>query len=430
MTKCIKLEVYKENSHLLKRLFLIFNLLILQTALYSADLRFIHLSTINDIDSVEQDLLFVINNQSILQGFIPDEYWQSGHTREECITVLERLYTGLSAIEDPENQEYLLLKAVLSEYLYHLNATDYYRETVDNYLAVEDLSQRDYRCKWFLGLFYAKSAHPFEAIPQFEYVLDKVPHDKIHPEFFQDYGYAQLLALMPESARTAYDDYFTRIGGDPSSFSLYRNLEDQLVTYESGDLDSSELYRYLERMDSKGLQCRLTGTYIPVPEGWEFSTYGLKNQCAVIQLSSPDITSSSGMEISFSLLVISYLADGITDEKLLARFPDLKEIKLGSGKEMQSFEFSDPETYKHMGGSRGIVSIIDREYSPRSGRALEEPARLVKEPGNGMTYLPLQKEYTRYNGTIKHMVLLDTCSSIYDESRAVLEDFLARTKFE
>ncbi len=54
-------------------------------------------------------------------------------------------------------------------------------------------SRPDYRYKWFLGILYATSIKPFEAIDQFEYVESGVPEEKLHPLFWEDYAYAGYL---------------------------------------------------------------------------------------------------------------------------------------------------------------------------------------------------------------------------------------------
>ncbi len=156
----------------MKKRFFIFILFFAFCKIFCFDIQYIDTSKIKKVQKYADELDFLYKNAPFLNGFIPDEYWKAPISKAEYREKLKGILKILSEYPENKNQEYLLLKAYVCEALYHLDEPDSYKAAVQAYTAVDTLKDKDYRYKWFLGSFYAHAGKPFEAIKQFEYILE------------------------------------------------------------------------------------------------------------------------------------------------------------------------------------------------------------------------------------------------------------------
>ncbi len=405
---------------------------ILAFGLHAYDLDLVNLKAIDNVAAYTEDLGFAIENRSHLSGWVTDDFWKSAYSRSDLIARMESFYGKICATPEPDNQEYLLLKAIISEYLYHLDAPGYFEDVVDNYGAIDALEKRDYRYKWLLGQFYAKAACPFDAIRQFEYVAERVPRDNLHPQFFHDYAYAQSLALMSASAMRNLELYFKVTGLSSEGDSLYKSLRKSFTAYESGkDLSFDELYVPFESDEGTGFLSRLLGMWL-VPQGeWGLAYTGLMNDTSIVKFQSKRIIHSSGETITYSIMMLSSLDDGgEMASKFRESLPNLRQVDIPNDEGAEIYEYSDPMTYPHIGGSHGYLALIRRDYHEGIDAEIERPFRLPKGDGQESTwYYVLKEQYARYRGTITHVILLDTCEYIFEESKKDFFEFIEASEF-
>ena len=406
--------------------------LFLAVSLYPADFRYLNISAIMNIEEYENEFLFVANNQEYLKYYTSDDLWKTELSKAEYIEKLEELYFRIEEFPEPENQEYLLLKAMVSEYLYNLDAPEYFQKTVDNYMAVESLEARDYRYKWMLGLFYASAAKPFDSIKQFDFVLSKIPKEYLHPDFFCDYAYALCLANMPENALLNYEFYFELTGTDPASNGLYNSIKKDLLDGpELLEPEFDDFFRYSLREDSEGFFSRFYGCYLAVSRDWRMEPFVSDNRTAVVSFTPPKVWHISGAEISYTILCMSELDNPSSWESIKAKMPNPQRVDLGLPGNYEVYEISDENIYQHMGGGRGYYAFIEREYSADGALELEAPVRYeFGDSSSQVKYLILPDEYLRYPGKIYHLVLLDTCGFIFSESKEVYIKFLSDSMFK
>ncbi|MBN1646727.1 MAG: hypothetical protein JW874_01725 [Spirochaetales bacterium] len=404
---------------------------VLLAGLGAADLMYINLQSIENLDKYEDEVLFLINNQGYLQGFMPDEYWNAPMTRQELINKLEETYKTVLEYPEDTNQEYLLLKAVITEFLYHLNVQDYFATAVENYMAIEQLEQRDYRYKWFLGLFYAKSIKPYEAIREFDYIFERIPRDKLHPDIIADYAYAEFLSMMKKSAIADFDDYYKRTDGDPNGNSLYMAMKEKFSDYQGDDVDFSSLFFPLDREDATGYFSRLLGLWLPVSLDREINYTGLIKGASIISLTLVEPENDYRPEITYTIMILSFLDADNPETEILATLKNRKKTDLGLGDRFTTWEFSDPDIYLNMGGAHGFLTMVTSEYSEDKITRIEKPANFAADlVSEGLSFVALPEEFNRYNGTITHLILIDTCEEVLEQSRKNYIDLINRMEFE
>lgn len=150
---------------MVKKVFLIFVMLaVMGGSLFSADLRYINLNAIKDMNAFSDELNYALLNQNAMRWWVSDDAWNNPTPKSEVAAVLRDLYVKLCEHDDPDNQEYLLLKAAISDFLYNFDEPGFFEVTKANYLAIEELPERDYRYKWFLGTFWGTPVEPWKLL--------------------------------------------------------------------------------------------------------------------------------------------------------------------------------------------------------------------------------------------------------------------------
>ena len=414
-----------------KRICLTICLLSIASISFSIDLKYINVNSIENRSNYKQELMFIWDNQKYLQSFYPDEYWKAEQNRAYYTEYLKNFYKKLSIYPEEGNQEYLLLKAMVAEYLYHLDSTEYFDIAVKDYNSIENLKERDYRYKWFLGKFYTKAAKPYEGIAQYKYVLQRIPEESIYPDFFLDYAYSLGLAMMPESALYYYEKYL-QVTKRSEKIELFEDLKDKMIIDPSiKNLDFENLFYPFKREEGSGLLSKYLGLWLPLRPEWKMQKTGLKDGISIIKIESGEISHEPGNSITYSVLIESILDDKEGLEKLKESLPSLVKSDLGLDPKFIVYEYSDETVYKSLGGSHGFLVEVTVPYSKESGMKLERPSKVASTgEKKGASYMPFQRQYLRYPGTITHYLLLDTCNYIFEESKEQFITFLKNGLFE
>jgi len=407
-------------------------LTLIDISLFPVDLRYINLGKIENIDNYRQDIGFIIENQDYMRDFVPDDLWKSRYSRSELALVTEAAYQKVCSYPENDNQEYLLLKAAISEYLYNLDELRYYQNTVDSYNAVEKIPACDYRYRWFLGLFYAKSCHPYESIREFQFVTGQFPRETLPSAFFADYAYAQVLALMPLHAIENFDYVFSTTDKRANN-ELYNALVKRFVTYDGKEeIGFNDLFFPQERENnSSGIFSRLLGVWIKLNPDWRVGYSGLKDNIFGFRIGSQKIRHKSGKDITYSILIFSVLdSDGSIENDYQKTLPNLVPVEFFGDDKFSVYEYGSPNIYRDIGGSHGYFVKITCDYSVDAELEIEKPSMVKMKNSKGVTYLHFEKEYRRYKGTITHYILLDSCNFIFDESKREFIDFLNSSDFQ
>ena len=408
----------------MKKRFFIFVLFFTFCKIFCFDIQYIDTSKIKKVQKYADELDFLYKNAPFLSGFIPDEYWKAPFSKAEYREKLKGILKILSEYPENKNQEYLLLKAYVCEALYHLDADDSYEETVRAYNAIEKIKDKDYRYKWFLGSFYAHAGKPFEAIRQFDYVLKRIPREKLHPDFIADYAYAELLALMPKRAISDLLYYYDATGLDPTNNKLLRSLQDDFIDYKDGDVPFTEVFLPVERESGKGFFSRLLGLWLPLASDDQPRFSNLSDDSVSIQIRVP-IKAAQYSDSTYTIMITSFLSNDKKVTRIIESLPNRKKITFAVPDRYEIYEYSNPQEYIRFGGMHGLLAIVRAPYNRALETEIEEPLKVSSSgDAQGFHILPFKKEFNRYKGELIHIILLDSAEGFYKESVSRYIDLL------
>ena len=408
----------------MKKRFFIFVLFFTFCKIFCFDIQYIDTSKIKKVQKYADELDFLYKNAPFLNEFIPDEYWKAPISKAEYREKLKDILKILAEYPENKNQEYLLLKAYVCEALYHLDADDSYEETVRAYNAIEKIKDNDYRYKWFLGSFYAHAGKPFEAIKQFEYILERIPREKLHPDFIADYAYAELLALMPKRAISDLLYYYDATGLDSASNKLLRSLQDDFIDYKDGDVPFTEVFLPVERESGKGFFSRLLGLWLPLASDDQPRFSNLSDGSVSIQIRVP-IKAAQYSDSTYSIMITSFLSNDKKVTRIIESLPNRKKITFAVPDRYEIYEYSNPQEYIRFGGMHGLLAIVRASYNRALETEIEEPLKVSSSgDAQGFHILPFKKEFNRYKGELIHIILLDSAEGFYKESVSRYIDLL------
>ena len=409
----------------MKKRFFIFALLFAFANIFCVDIQYIDTAKIKKVQKYADELDFLYKNAPFLNGFIPDEYWKAPFSKAEYRERLKGILKILAEYPENKNQEYLLLKAYVYEALYHLDADDSYEETVRAYNAIEKIKDKDYRYKWFLGSFYARAGKPFEAIKQFEYILERIPREKLHPYCIADYAYAELLAFMPKRAIADLLYYYDATGLDPTTNEMLRSLQDDFIDYKDGEeVPFTEVFRPVERESGKVFFSLLLGLWIPLASDDQPRFFNLSDGNISIKIRVP-IKAAQYSGSTYSIMIASFLSNDKKVTRFIESLPNRKKITFAVPDRYEIYEYSNPQEYIRFGGMHGLLAIVRAPYNRALETEIEEPLKVSSSgDAQGFHILPFKKEFNRYKGELIHIILLDSAEGFYKESVSRYIDLL------
>lgn len=417
-----------------KYLSIIISSFIFLQSVFCVDFKFINLSQIQKINKYETELLYAINNQRQFSHWYADEYWKFDESKEECSTKLKELYNLIKKNPEPKNQEYLLTKAAISEFLYNLDKMQH-EEVVKNYEAINKIKDHDYRGKWFLGLFYSQSAKPFEAIAEMQYITDRIPEEKLHPEFFYSYAYIANMAMMPATAIKYLEKYETYSGNSLENDQFVQSIKNTLKNYDGKKVELNDAFRPVFRNDKKGFFSRLTGTFISPKEDWilkkasnpDYFSYNFTFQSQNIESHNMNITYSLVSLISTFPLPDGSFADNVA-KNLIEQSNATKIDLFPDNNNITAYEFIDANKYKEVGGSHGLIVTMSVNHTEDIDIKMEVPS-VYQGAGNQLSFLPIQKDFKRFPGPVTYTFVLDSCEYIFEQSKTEFIDFINNCEF-
>lgn len=428
---------------MVKKVFVILVLLaVMGGALFSADVRYINLNAIKNMNAFSDELNYVLLNQNAMRWWVSDDAWNNPTPKSDVAAVLRTLYGKLCEHEDAENQEYLLLKAVISDFLYNFDEPGFFEVTKENYLAIETLPERDYRYKWFLGTFLGNACKSIEAVDCFRYILDQIPENALVPDLFWDYGNILYQAMMPSSAKHAFDTYALYSGYDIGNNQMYRNVLNLLPEYNMNDVDSivsDYIFQFHERNGMNGKLSKLYGIWYSPDEEWTLNQSGL-TVVKHTEVFNSALISKDGRNITYSVLLIDELTPSYpvcsaadTFESVRQDYSSVSEVQLFPDiPGIRVYELKEPSRYTECGGAHGYAVLVESEYDPDGDCAFEKPfdinASGTSREG-GVKYFRAMPMYTRFKGTTAHFILLDSCEAIWEESSSAFLEFLETCEF-
>lgn len=424
-------------KHTKKIVFLFIFAVVFCSFSFSAELDHLHYANIKNFEAYMNDFIFVFNHQGYFDHYVFDDYWNLNYTREECIEKVSAFYDLLLENEEPESQDYLLLKGIVAAYLYNLDATGYYDDAVETFKKIQELPGYDYRCLWFLGNFYIDSVRLEEGIELFNLVQELIPEEYIHPDFFYDYAMALHTSAMPMKALNAFEKYEKYSGNSVQQNKIYNYIKEDLAhEYDGSDIDSDMLMYRQVRNGKEGFISRPFGVWFSLPENADVSAsrFWEKEYIMYYYLSAKK---SDGENVRYTTLMVSTVGDTIQEtaayqqfEQCSERFANFWQVDMYPERDdITVFEYSDPDVYVDRGGSHGYVILVVEPWTETADMDMDNYEMPPFQPGSGAQYYKIRDFYKRYNGYAVHFFLLDSCEAILEESKNAFFDFFNNCLF-
>ena len=398
----------------------------------SYNIDYINVSLIQNAQSYGKDIDFLYEHKQFLSAYVPDEYWQAPLSRSEYKKKLRLIYKTICEYPEKNNQDYLLLKAMVAEYLYHLDDREFYEKAVQGYNEVAQLERADYRCNWFLGTFYARALQPFESIKQFDFIFEQVPDKKINPACIAECAYAESLAFMKKWAIADFTEYHKRSGTKAEENILLQDLKKNFIDYDGkSDIEFDRLFQVGYREEGKGLFSRLLGLWIPVPKDSEVSWQGLQDGATEIQVTLFAFDKKTNSNVPYNISIFSILSKSIPVKKFLKSLGKTRKVNIGFPKRYKTYECSELQENSEEGNTRGLVTIVKAPYKSSCELDIEEPFIPAERINNSeQKMFPHETEYNRYKDRITHFILLESYGDIYPESAERYFDFVTAMRIE
>ncbi|MCR4939162.1 MAG: hypothetical protein K5930_03510 [Treponemataceae bacterium] len=419
-----------------KKSFVLLCMVFLFSSIHAAELSCINYDNLKNFEAYRNDFIFAYNHQDYFSSYVFDDYWNLNYSRAECVDKLTSLYQLILEKEEPENQDYLLLRGVIAAYLYNLDATEFYSDAVEAFVKIQELPEYDYRCLWFLGNFYVDSLKLEDGLALYNQVTELVPEEYLHPSFFYDYGMALHVASMPMRAMNAFEKYEKYSGNSIKENSIY-NFEKNLVhEYDGSDKDSDMLMLGQIRNGKKGVILRPFGLWFSLPENWDVKLSGFAEKLYMLQ-SNLTAKKSDGVDVGYSTLLISSLSDTIEETSaykqflsFFDRFPNNWEVSMYPDRQdITVFEYSDASMYPDLGGAHGYAVLVVKPWMEGADLEMETCLDVSRQMEEGTQFYTMRDFYKRYKGYAVHFFILDTCEAILEESKEQFFDFLDTCQF-
>jgi len=394
----------------------------------AADLEVVNLAAVPGVERYGEHLRYLERHLDQLRGWVADSLWTYPVARRELAQNLAAFYALLDGdTAHPGNQDLYLLKGIVGNFLYNLEVEEHYKLAVASFTHIETIPGKDERYLWQLGNLLSDADLPYQAVDRFREVERTVPANRVRPLFWADYAAACMLASMPSKARMYFERYAWLTGSNLADNGVYQSLL-QGITYPKADAEipAKELFVTLERQDGRGILSRPLGIWIPVDGEWRFKGGDFTKRKATLALTPPRINHPTAGAIGYTIAVFFDLTGGdaaLQWEKVL---PNARRVTtLPVRRPSTVIEYSDPNTYPHIGGAHGYAVVVSADCPEAPGAAIEAPMRL-KSSGeiSGPVFYRMSQGSSRFEDPISYTVILDTCNFILEPSVKVFTDFL------
>lgn len=399
----------------------------------AADLNLVQAGLIEHVGEYEAELLFAVSHQQWLQHWIPDQIWDAPFTKAEYAQRVEELYQLINRHQEPDNQEYLLLRAIISEFTYHLELPDVYEQTVGHYMEIEQLPGRTYRHRWMLGSFYSKASRPELAIAEFEWVRSHFSDDSLHPEYWNDFGHAALTAHMPMTAIDCLERYYRLAGTEVDPGGLLSRLRAASVTpLADQNWPGTDLFTILQRSDGYGLFSMALGLWVPVELEWDIRNSGYNDGTSMLVFTPPIAETPSGMQVQYNLILLSYDSRHSHAATMTQGIPAFDPVEHDFDRRFEMYEYELADRYPEMGGAHGLFALIRSPVPDSPSRSIERPSRFpdFMSTGGPQYYAFLERHLTRIPTELTHFMFLDASEAVYEQAREMFFNFMSRLLVE
>ncbi|WP_169311847.1 tetratricopeptide repeat protein [Gracilinema caldarium] len=330
------------------------------------------------------------------------------------------------------NPELWVLKVIILKYLYNLDSPGVAKQLEAVISEATHDFPMDIRFSWLYGDFLSSAGRSLEAISQFRKIITEKASAQLLPgAFWEDYGKACYLALMPKNAITAFQKAADLYNIPLSSYKIASTAIEQLKKPDiNGTFSDTDVWNIIKSGESYYLMSRLFGMRLPIQGTWNVKHFGVNNRTSAAILAPPQIKSKTGKEIGINIVVLINFND-INQETFIKPYlsKGTKQISVQNTPiPITRYEWIDKETYAHMGGAHGYMTFLTLPASPESGLQLEIPQIFVS--GSEKSFYKPNEIYDRMDHPVHIGIILDSCEEVYEESKAIYDAILSGAIFD
>ena len=400
------------------------------------NIRAINYRDIPDFDKMQKYYDYIFNNEFLYQNYTPE--WKYDVDKKEVIGNLVSILKELEKYENknPKNVDLRLLEGDICHFLYNLDETKYGKQAEKYYADAANISKEDFRPQWFLAHHYVLSLRLAESYNLYRDILNSIDHKNMPEEFINDYCYASVLLTMPSSAMWGFSK-FRQITGKTSYVEKQAGEHVKSLLVKVSNSDVIETSKQWMAFDSNMVFLnRLFGMRITICKDWKIipqdNKLGKTNSSGVFIL--PPMEKGKKGNLGYTIAVISKIPEkGETFQK----FIDSSIGSFSSESERSDFEVNDvkyvaykikkTDVYPDEGGAKVRLLFVERNEPEFPGMIIEHPIIPIKDKSSdskGVSYFRMNPQYTRYQGKLFYLIILDTADSIFDKSDKVFMRFL------
>jgi len=366
--------------------------------------------------------------ESVAENWSPE--WRYGLPKEEAVSLAQRSLQkidGLLSANGASAGELQLLKGLTAHYAYNLDMKEYFDVAAESLLKARKALPGDCRPLWFLGNHYTKAADPEKGVPLFKQAVQECG-DNLPLSFWEDYGYAAVLAAMPATGNFALDQVKLRNAGvlTEKVKAVEEGVKRRLVSPVPGkDYEPADIWRFEKMNGTVRFVNGMYGFKVDIPGNWRVSPLGVRNGRSGIGIGLPK---KGKWPPPLEIAVFAFPASpGTVPEKelraFLAKTAPARSFSPVAGPGAPAGEKFLWLQSGQKKGSRIAAGILLRPQPAHPGLLFESPHSIPapkEDPQVPHYYTPVM-QLTRLPGDLDYLILVEGAPAAFDRDRADLE---------
>lgn len=412
-------------------------LLTLACTVAQAQLSAIHRDQLPQTTAVSAAVLDAAQLEPYTDRWSPE--WKFPVTKQQAAA---RLGLDLSVLrtaakEDPNNEELLLLTALVAHYAYNVDVDGSDGATLENIANAEKLRPGDLRPAWFRADFLCQTDKPVQGADGFLAVEAAHPWKDLPASFWVDYEHCAAVTNMPAHLLRAAD-YLAHLSPDASEDQKFYV---QLGRSRFSPVDMKKTYDAKDAWygNNAGADTDITSTACGVrlrAHGtWPVDRVDLeKGTCAAVFSTGP-YPAPRGPLAPEIVIIVRQPLPGETLTDFLSRFTTKGTFQPASGLPCPAAKCievtgAEPRDYGTDGDSHPHVIAFERDEPDFPGLLFEAPMGPPTKESEQVQYFRPTQVLHRMPGKLYYLIALDTASSIEPQAVADFQFFLQNIKVE
>jgi hypothetical protein len=390
-----------------------------------------HLEQIN-VRTLPQDEN-ITNNLLKMKALEPYvEYWVYEWNfkigKDKVINEINALYSEIAGYlkNDSLNGELFLYSGLIAHYAYNLDLQEYWELAEAHLLKARELMKGDFRPDWFLGLHYIQSDHIKEGMNVFLNITKE--RDIENGLFWEDYAMSSYFSQMFQNTLMGLDKAKEILGEDSDYEKLFgKKIRKKIsVPGKKSKIEIRKLWN-LSKSDSLiNFVSFPLGYRISIPLHWKVRPFPYQKRAAGLYVEIEPIKGIHG-DMLPTMTVSAHVAgkkenieDFIKNAMNAMKFDvSFEKYNCNLGLNESSYIGINSVLYPEEGGARIILVYFERNEPEYKGIRLERP-REFSNTSEGANFYSLNadKIFSRFNGKLFYVIVLECSESIFEKSLA------------